>query len=85
MKKLLPLLLLSLVLCAGCTRRYMITLNNGNQISTHGKPKLRDGVYYFKDIKDQETSVPSFRVREIAPASGSASYQSSGYKHENFK
>ena len=62
-------MLLALALCAGCARHYVITLNNGTQLLTASKPKLVRSNYVFKDARGQQVSVPSGRVREIAPAS----------------
>jgi hypothetical protein len=44
-------------------------LNNGSQIVTNGKPKLKGGYYYFKDAKGRDVTVPQGRVRELATAS----------------
>jgi hypothetical protein len=58
----------------GCARRYRITLNNGSMIDTKGKPKLdRTGtVYHYKNVLNQEGTVPAFKVNEIAPRSMSS-------------
>lgn len=61
--------LLAPLLCAGCARHYVIILNNGAHIASRGKPQLQHGAYVFKNAKGQPASVPSGRVREIAPAS----------------
>ena len=47
-------------------------LNTGGQITTASKPRLKDGVYHFKDAKGQEQLLPAARVREIAPAAEAA-------------
>ena len=54
---------------AGCAPRYKILLNNGNMITTRGKPKLdsNEGVYRYKDAAGNSTYVPAFRVKEIEP------------------
>ena len=54
---------------AGCASRYTITLNNGNKITTHGKPRLTPGkdALIFKDAKNEWQSIPSGKVREVAP------------------
>ncbi len=62
-------LLIGLIALTGCANRYVVTLNNGGQITTSGKPKLKDGAYYFKDSKGEEQVMPAFTVRELAPAS----------------
>lgn len=78
-----PLLLASLlaaILVAGCaSRHYTITLNNGNRITTQGKPRLDHGNYIFKDTKGQLQSVASGRVREVAPANMTSSRINSGF------
>ncbi|HMP81606.1 MAG TPA: YgdI/YgdR family lipoprotein [Verrucomicrobiota bacterium] len=85
MKKCLLLLcVLCLVLSTGCSRRYMVTLQNGNQITAYGKPKLEDGAYVFKDGKGEERRIPRARVKEIAPVSQASSPYSTG-KTSTFK
>ena len=79
MRMLLPTALLGIVLLTGCTRRYVITLNNGNQITSKGKPQLQGNSYIFEDVTGQKGFVPAGRVREIAPAS-MASPSSSQFK-----
>ncbi len=65
-------LLLGLVVLTGCAHHYVMTLNNGAQITTASKPRLKAGSYYFKDAKGEEHFVAEGRVREIAPASMAA-------------
>jgi hypothetical protein len=62
-------LLIGLIALTGCAHHYVIRLGNGSQITTAGKPQLKEGVYYFKDAKGEEHGVAAGRVREIAPAS----------------
>lgn len=69
---------LGLVVLTGCTRRYTVTLQNGNRITAHSKPKLEDGAYVFKDGKGETMKVPRTRVREIAPESQASSPYNSG-------
>jgi hypothetical protein len=69
MKKSWLVLLFALSLLAGCAQNYVITTRNGDRISTTSKPKLKDGSYVYKDRQGQPGSIPSGRVREIAPAS----------------
>ena len=61
-------LIIGLIALTGCASHYVIRLDNNSEITTASKPKLKDNVYYFKDIKGQEGSVAKFRVRELAPA-----------------
>ena len=79
MKHLLLFLLL-IALLTGCARRYTITLQNGNQITAHGKPKLQGDAYVFKDANGQQGFVSAGRVREIAPASMATSTSDSKFK-----
>jgi hypothetical protein len=57
------------VLLAGCAPRYKIVLNNGNIITTRGKPKYdaEAGVYRFKDTQGMTNYVPAFRVKGYEP------------------
>lgn len=68
-----------ITLLTGCTRHYVVTLNNGNQISAFGKPKRENGAYVFKDAKGQQVSIPAGRVSEVAPASMAGSHSSPGF------
>jgi hypothetical protein len=69
MKKLFSLCLMVLLFGSGCATHYIMTLDNGAQITTKGKPKLKNGIYHFKDIRGQDTTISMGRVTEIAPAS----------------
>ena len=69
MKRVLLAVLLGSSLLTGCTRHYVITLNNGARITTLGKPQPQGSSYVFKDARGQPAYVPAGRVREIAPAS----------------
>ena len=62
-------LLLLMALLSGCASHYRITLNNGSQITTHSKPNLKNGDYYYTDASGHKAFVPAGRVREIAPTS----------------
>lgn len=62
-------LLLGLIALCGCARHYIITLNNGAQIVTSGKPHLKEDKWYYKDPSGKKAVVASGRVREVAPAS----------------
>ncbi|HXG47491.1 MAG TPA: YgdI/YgdR family lipoprotein [Methylomirabilota bacterium] len=63
------LTLLAILLGAGCSHRYKMTLTNGNVITTRGKPKLdaESGAFRYKDVHGKPGIIPSFRVREIEP------------------
>jgi ABC-type Fe3+-hydroxamate transport system substrate-binding protein len=66
MKILLSLLaLLSLV---GCAQHYNITLSNNNVLTSKGKPHYNrtNETYEFKDSYGKKTSIPVFKVKEIA-------------------
>jgi hypothetical protein len=78
MKTICLLVLLVPLLLTGCAGRYVMTLTNGNRITTKGKPKVNGDVYVFTDYKGHPGSVPTGRVREIAPASMASSPLSSG-------
>ena len=64
--------MLGAALLTGCaSSHYVITLTNGNRIVAAGKPKLdaEHLAFVFKDLNGQSNSIPSVRVRAIAPAS----------------
>jgi hypothetical protein len=69
MKFAAPLLLAGLLVLSGCANHYVMTLNNGAQLTSKGKPVLKDGAFNYKDLSGQERSVPEGRVREVSPAS----------------
>jgi hypothetical protein len=68
-KKLIPILCLTVFVLCGCARHYVITLNNGSRISTTSKPHLKNGNWVYKDAEGRQTSTPAGRVTEVAPAS----------------
>jgi len=72
MKKATLPLCLGLIALTGCAHHYVMRLNNGMEITTATKPKLKDGIYYFKDAKGEEHFISEARVRELAPASQAA-------------
>jgi hypothetical protein len=74
-KTFLAVLLVSLFV-AGCSNHYQITLNNGNRITTLGKPKFENGYYRFQDINGQTNWISTTRVRQIEP-------QPRGYSEDN--
>ena len=67
-KLLLPLCLLAL-LFVGCAQHYTLITSNGTKVSAYGKPRLKDGAYFYKDSQGRERSLPASRVKEIAPSS----------------
>ena len=69
--KLLSLtLLLGAALLAGCaSRRYVVTLNNGQRVTAAEKPHLEGFNFVFTDLNGRTNSIPSVRVRAIEPAS----------------
>jgi len=69
MNKAAKALLIGLIALTGCAHHYVVKLGNGSQMTTTSKPKLKDGVYYFKDAKGEEHAVSAARVREISPSS----------------
>ena len=62
-------LLLSLTLLTGCAQHYVLKLNNGSEITTASKPRLKEGNYHYKDAKGEPHVIAAGRVRELAPAS----------------
>ena len=69
MQKAPLVLLIGLTALTGCASHYVMTLNNGAQITTAGKPRLKDGAYSFKNAKGEAQFLPAASVREVAPAS----------------
>jgi hypothetical protein len=69
MNKAVLVALIGLIALTGCAHHYVMKLNGGAQVTTASKPKLKEGIYYFKDAKGEEHVVAAARVREIAPAS----------------
>jgi hypothetical protein len=69
MKKPVLPFLIGLIVLTGCAHGYVIRLYSGTELVTASKPKLKDGVYQFKDAKGEEHFVPAGRVREVAPVS----------------
>jgi hypothetical protein len=69
MKKPALVLLIGALALVGCSSPYNVKLTNGTTITTASKPKLKDGVYYFKDADGSTNFIPAGRVREIQPAS----------------
>ena len=63
------LLIIVSALVSGCTHTYVMKLQNGMQLTTASKPKLKNGVYVYKDALGRDQYVPAGSVREIEPAS----------------
>jgi hypothetical protein len=66
-KTLLPALA-GLFLLAGCARNYVIVQNDFTRINVNNKPKYKEGYYYYRDARGQETRISAGHVREVAPA-----------------
>jgi hypothetical protein len=79
MKITIGAVLLITLLATGCASRYVITMTNGTQITTRGKPHREDGYFVYQDVKGQPGTVSVGRVREVAPASMASPSHSSGY------
>lgn len=76
------LLLLSCALglaltCAGCSRFYNVRLNNGQVITSRGKPSYdkANSVFTFTDAMGESRRVPAGSVSSIAPASDTSNPQ----------
>jgi hypothetical protein len=69
MNKTVLILFAGLLLLTGCARTYVITLNNGERISTHGKPRQQSGMFVYRDMSGRDVAINALRVREIAPSS----------------
>jgi hypothetical protein len=63
------LLLIGALTLSGCASNYVMKLNNGAQITSVGKPKLKDNTYYYRDAKGTTHAIATSRVREVEPAS----------------
>ena len=53
----------------GCSHSYMMKMTNGGKIITANKPKLKNGIYVYKDAKGNDHSISQGRVSEIEPLS----------------
>jgi len=71
MKIAVILLMFSVLALSGCSRHYVMTLNNGTKVVAASKPQLKEGTYYFKDATGGEQTIPQGRVREISPGTHS--------------
>jgi len=72
MKRFFLVLLLGLAFLTGCAgKHYLIVLSDGKTgIVTLGKPHLQGFNYVYTRIDGRTNSIPSERVRAIAPYSG---------------
>ncbi len=63
-------ILLGAALLTGCaSRHYVVTLNNGRQLTAAGKPHLEGFNFVFTDLNGRTNSIPSVHVRAIEPDS----------------
>ena len=85
MKKLMLALILATVLLAGCTRHYVMVLNNGTRLAITGKPRLEGSAYVYKDIYGKPVYVPASSVRQVAPASMSKSPYDNSFQSDSSK
>jgi hypothetical protein len=69
MKAPASLLLIGLLALSGCANHYVMRLDNGMQITTPGKPQLKDNIFSYKDAKGEKHYIAASRVREVEPAS----------------
>ncbi len=67
MRRSLAILALIAFCATGCARYYQITLQNGNRITTRGKPKYDRGFYVFRDLNGRTNEISESRVRLIEP------------------
>ena len=73
--------LASLLLLSGCASHYVLILNNGERITTRGKPKLVNGIFYYQVAKGRDGQpISAGHVREVAPASMASPDPSSMFK-----
>ena len=79
MKTTVILLLFLVLVLSGCTRHYVLTMNNGTQLVAASKPRLQGGTYYFKDATGNEQTVPQGRVRQVSPGT-SAKVEANPFK-----
>ena len=69
MKTTVILLLFSVLALSGCSRHYVMTMNNGTQVVASSKPRLQGGTYFYKDATGMEQVIPQGRVRQVSPGS----------------
>jgi hypothetical protein len=71
-KTALFLLLLAAVTLSGCSHSYVMKMTNNSRIVTANRPKLKNGMYVYKDAKGNEHSISQGRISEIEPLSMSS-------------
>jgi hypothetical protein len=76
-KTTLCLVTVALVVLSGCSHSYMMKMTNGSKIITANKPKLKNGMYVYKDAKGGEHTVSQGRISEIEPVSMASEDQKS--------
>jgi len=56
-----------MLLLSGCANRYVIRLNNGNEITTRSRPRLdeKTRAYRYKNANGEKASVPALKVSAI--------------------
>jgi hypothetical protein len=70
MKKLFLPAVAGLLFLSGCARSYVLILNDGERITTRGKPKMVNGYFVYKDAPGHYAEpIRSGNVREVSPAS----------------
>jgi hypothetical protein len=78
MKRLVVLMVACLLSVCGCAHQYVMKLSNSQEILTPSKPKLKDGVYYYKDAHGGVHRISQSRVQMIEPAKMAAEEQKPG-------
>jgi len=70
MKKIALLLLVTAAITlSGCSHQYVMKMTNSSKIVTANKPKLKNGMYVYKDAKGNEHAISQGRIAEIEPLS----------------
>jgi hypothetical protein len=69
MKRVFVFLVICAATCGGCAHPYVIKMNNGLQVTSSSKPKLKGGYYVYTDPAGRTAVVAASRVLEIEPAS----------------
>jgi hypothetical protein len=66
-----PLLLLvtAAITLTSCSHQYVMKMTNNSRIVTANKPKLKNGMYVYKDVKGNEHTISQGRIAEIEPLS----------------